>query len=383
MGNIRKRSKSTWTIQQDEPQGPDGKQRQRSKAIKGTKRDAQMELARIENEIHARTHIDAGLLTVEKYLLRWLKGISTAIGGKTYERYREIIIKCIIPRLGKVRLTQLTSLEINSFLADMLVNGRKDGEGGLSRQTSLHYYAVLHKASEDAAKAKILPFNPMAAVVRPKPEPKEKRIASEDEIAGLLSGLNGTRLFMPTIVAYLTGMRRGEICALRWCNVDLEDVHLLVVESLQQTKGGLSFRPPKTRTGRRQIALSPYTVKVLRKHKAQQSGGRLLLGEAYNDNDLVFPREDENSSPPDSLTTSFRAASKRIGLEGLTFHFLRHTHATELLSRYKVHPKVVTKRLGHSDVATTLRLYAHIVPTMQRAAANELDKGMRVAKWES
>jgi len=176
-------------------------------------------------------------------------------------------------------------------------------------------------------------------------------------------------------------MRRGELLALTWANADLDRAEITVCQSLQQTNEGVSLKAPKSGRGR-QIALPSLAVESPRAHKAKQAEKRLLLGPSYVNNDLVFPRCDGAFWPPGSFTSSFAAAMRKHGISRLNFHALRHSHATILL-RQGVNPKVVSERLGHAKVSTTLDIYSHVLPSMQEDAAQRLDQAFRAALMPS
>jgi integrase len=182
-------------------------------------------------------------------------------------------------------------------------------------------------------------------------------------------------LHMPVLLDYATGMRRGELLGLMWKHVDLDRASLSVVQTLRETRAGVGVGlRPKTKSGQRQIAISPTIVEALRQHKADQSKNKLALGPDYSDLDMVFPMEDGNFWKPSLFSNNFRSLRLRLGLDG-TFHDVRHTHATELL-RMGVHPKIVSERLGHASVQITLDRYSHVLPDMQRAVAMQLDDAL-------
>ena len=196
--------------------------------------------------------------------------------------------------------------------------------------------------------------------------------------ARLLQAVEGMRLYMPVLLAVMTGMRRGEILALRWQDTDLEKGLVAVRRSLEQTRDGLRFKQPKTGKGMRSVALPGIAIQVLRRHRTEQAQERLKLGPAYEDNDLICPRPDGSPWPPDSLSTAFASLIRRSDLPRIRFHDLRHSHATQLL-RHGIHPKVVSERLGHSKVGITLDTYSHVLPGMQEEAASKVDAALRTA----
>src|SRR5262249_52887629 len=160
-------------------------------------------------------------------------------------------------------------LHVQGFYSGALAKGRKDGKGGLSAQSVVHFHRLLHKAFAQAVKWQLLARNPVEAVEPPRVERQEKRALDEDETAALLNFLAGTRLYMPVTLAATTGLRRGEILGLRWSNVDLTTGTITVVESLEQTKESLRFKSPKTHRSRRSIALAAITIDALHSQRAK------------------------------------------------------------------------------------------------------------------
>jgi integrase len=174
-------------------------------------------------------------------------------------------------------------------------------------------------------------------------------------------------------------MRRGEFLVTRWTDLDLQEGKLSVRQALQQTKvGGISVKQPKTRKGRRVIALPKFVVEALKRHRAQQARLRLQAGAAYKDHDLVCARWDGTPRSPAGFSRAFRDLLNDLDLPKVRLHDLRHSHATQLL-RQNVHPKIVSERLGHSTVGITLDTYSHVIPGMQEEAAQRIDTALRAA----
>ena len=169
-------------------------------------------------------------------------------------------------------------------------------------------------------------------------------------------------------------MRRSELLALRWSDVDLNLCQLYVNRTLHHLKTGeIIYRQPKTDKGRRQIALSPSTALVLQEHKDNQEQLMQAQGLTLSDDSLVFSQTDGKPLLPDSITHAWIRLARRSGLNGIRLHDARHTHAS-LLLKQSVYPKIVQERLGHATISTTLDLYSHISPGLQEAAAIGFDK---------
>ena len=199
-----------------------------------------------------------------------------------------------------------------------------------------------------------------------------------EQAAGLLAAIKRKRVYWPVLIALATGMRRGEILALRWKNIDLERGVVRVVESLEQTKTALRFKAPKTEKVRA-VTLPGFVVEELRRLKRLQAEELLALGVRHSGETLACGRHDGEPMPPRSLTHEFAKVARGLkDVPRVRFHDLRHSHATQLLSA-GVHPKVAQERLGHSTITTTLDLYSHVTETMQGDAAAKLDTAFRSA----
>jgi integrase len=172
-------------------------------------------------------------------------------------------------------------------------------------------------------------------------------------------------------LALLTGMRRGELLALRWQDVNLDSGMLSVRRTLTYSKAGYAFGEPKTAKGKRRIELDSGCVDALRAHRTRQLERRLMYGSVWIDTDLVFENGTGSLLPPNVLGKRFQQAAKATGLPRIRLHDLRHTAASLMLEN-GAHPKIVQERLGHSDIAMTLNRYSHVMPGMQRDVTDRL-----------
>jgi len=377
-GCIRKRSVNSWTIVIFLGKDPiSGKKRYKSKSVRGTRKTADAVLTRLLHELNTGTYIEPSKATVADYLPQWLEFVEPKVSAKTFERYREIVERKLIPKIGSIKLAELQPLHIQNYYARELKQGRSDGQGGLSAQTVLHHHRVLREALGRAVKWGILPRNPADSVEPPKPQRKEMKTLTEKQTALMLVKAAGTRLYVPLLLAVTSGMRRGEFLALRWADIDCDSGIACVQRSLEQTNDGLRFKPPKSGKGR-PIVLLPLTLEVLTAHRLEQDWRKHVLGEAYQDEDLVCCQEDGSVWPPDNFSASYASFGRRAGLNGVRLHDMRHTHATQLLGQ-GVHPKIVSERLGHSTIGITLDIYSHVIPGMQAEAAEKMDAALRRA----
>jgi integrase len=242
-------------------------------------------------------------------------------------------------------------------------------------------HRVLKQALGQAVRWGELNRNPADAVDPPKVEWKPMQTYDLRQTAELIDTMRETSLFIPVLLAVLCGLRRGEICALRWRNVDLAAGQMGVVESLEQTRAGLRFKSPKSGKGRT-VALSATVIEELRAYRTRRAQELLKLGVRLTENDLVIGREDGSLVTPIYISLLWRRLIAKTRLARLRFHDLRHAHATHLLAN-GVHPKVASERLGHSKVGITLDLYSHVIPGMQEDAAAMVDRALAAARKNS
>jgi integrase len=347
-----------------------------------SRKAAEKELRRLLRTIDTGEHVDPTCLSVKQWLEQWLETVRTEVAPKTYERYGEIARNFLIPALGNFALTKLIPSHIQKAYNGWAIGGRLDGKsGGLAPQTRRHIHRILRTALARAVEQQIITRNPADVFKKrlPKVERRELVTLSADQSAQLLEAIAHSRIYWPVLLALSTGMRRGEILAVRWKNVDLDFGTLRVVESLEQTKTSVRFKTPKS--GRhRAITLPAYAVQELGRLKHEQAEALLALGVRQTGDTLLCCRADGEPHQPLSLTYEFARFMRRLkDLPRVRFHDLRHSHATQLLAS-GVHPKIASERLGHASVGITLDLYSHVTDTMQSEAAAKLDSAMQVAK---
>jgi integrase len=374
-GHIRERSPGHWAIVID-VRDADGARKRRWHSFTGTKREAQVECARLLTELKAGTAVDPSRLTVAAFFERWLEHMRGQVSPRSHERYAELCRKNLAPLLGHFTLTKLQPAHISQAYAKALASGRRDGTGGLSARTVTHMHRVLREALQQAVCWHLLARNPADAVKPPKIERQQMRVLDADDTVELIEAARGTPLFVPIMLGVRCGLRRGEVTALRWRNVDLERGQISVVASTEQTDQGVREKEPKSGKGRT-IVLSATEIEELRIHRVRQAQGLLALGVRLTDDHHVVAREDGQPLQPRSLTHAFVKFVRQRGLQ-IRLHDLRHSHATHMLAS-GVHPKIAQERLGHSSVGITLDLYSHVLPGMQAEAVARVDATLRDA----
>jgi len=375
-GHLRERSPGHWAIVIDVRDPQTGKRKRRWHSFEGTKREAQVECARLLTEIKNGTSVDPSRMTVAAFLERWIEHMEGQVSPRSHERYAELCRKNLAPLLGGLMLTKLQPAHISQAYAKALASGRRDGAGGLSARTVTHMHRVLREALQQALRWQLLARNPADAVKPPKVERKQMSVLDVEAAIELLEAARETPLFVPIMLGVRCGLRRGEVVALRWRNVDLERGQISVVASAEQTDQGVREKEPKNGKGRT-IVLSATEVEEMRGHRRRQAESLLALGVRLTDDHHVVAREDGQALQPRSLTHAFVKFVRRHGFQ-IRLHDLRHSHATHMLAS-GVHPKIAQERLGHSSVGITLDLYSHVLPGMQAEAVSKVDAALRDA----
>lgn len=380
-GHIRERSPGHWAIVLDigarDPRT--GKKKRKWHSFKGTKREAQKECARRIAEIDAGRYIEPSKMTVAEFFTKWLKHVQPHVTPKTHERYSELLRKNLEPHIGSLTLAKLRTANMDEAFSTALASGRRDGTGGLSPRTVHHIRRVAYKAFKQAVVWELMVKNPVAATTAPKVERKAMMAYDSSQLSAMLAAVQPTRMYIPAMLAAMCGLRRGEIAALRWKNVELGDNRrqLSIVESAEQTDEGVRYKEPKS--GRaRVVAISKTVVDELRAHRARQAEEQLRLGIRVDGDSFVVAQVDGSPLQPRSITHEWVRIIGKTTLPRIRFHGLRHTHATQLLAN-GVHPKVASERLGHSTIGITLDLYSHVMPGMQADAAEQVDGALRSA----
>jgi integrase len=371
-GYIRRRSAGSWQISVSAGFDPvTGRRRQVWRTVRGSKRDAERELTRLQREVDGGTFADSGRLTLAAYLARYLDHAANRVRASTLQRYRELMNRHVLPGIGGVPLGKLQPAHIQVVLDKMLANG-------LAPRTVVQAYRVLSAALRQAVQWQILAVNPAAAASPPRPDRPKLTIPDSQAVTRLLEEAKGEPAYIPLVLAASTGMRRGEVLGLRWSAVDLDAGLVRVVSTLQRIDGRLQQVEPKTDRSRRTVGLPDFALKVLRGHRKDQAARQLLAGPGWVNLDLVVDRGDGRPMDPGHLSHAFGRIARRAGLHGLRLHDLRHAYATALLAA-DVHPKIVSEALGHASVGFTMDVYSHVLPTMQKQAAKAIQAALSAA----
>ncbi len=336
------------------------------------------QLRRLQTDHALGRLTDANKFAVADFLTLWLEQtVRVQVAASTYDRYKLIVDRQLKPHLGTLRLDKLTTFHVSQLDAIL----EKKGESPRQRQMA---HVVFGTACRYAVRMKLLPVNPCTDAAKPRPPKKEMAVWDGEQMRRFLAAAESDRLYALYVVALDTGMRQGELLALVWPDVDFAEGTLTVQRSLSDVRGKLSVKSPKTAAGRRRIVLSRYAVDALHEHRKRMlaEGRDVKAGIVFCSSAGTYPRR-YNLTHNSFCKIVTRAnetaavAAEKLDmrpdvLPQIRFHDLRHTAATLLLTA-GVNVKVVSERLGHESVEITLKVYAHVLPTMQKGAADKLD----------
>ena len=368
-GHIRKRAKDSWTLVLNLGRDPGtGKRQQQWVSVKGTKKDAERKLAELIHQADNGGLVRPAKETLGSFLSRWLKEYAKAsLSPRSLERYEGVVRVKIIPSLGSIPLTQLKPEHLQKYYTAML-------NAGLSSGTIRYHHAVLHVALKTAVKWNLVSRNVADAVDPPRVRRVEMRTWDEESINRFLLAAKSTPYYALFYTAIFTGMRRSEILALRWQDVDFILGQVYVHRSIHRLKdGSYVFTEPKSAKGRRTIALPPSAILVLRNHYEKEQATQAMMRIALTDDALLFSNPDGKPLRPDTVSLAWRNLATRCGLPRIRLHDARHSHAS-LMLKQGVHPKIVQERLGHASIQITLDVYSHVSPGLQQMAAAQFDE---------
>jgi integrase len=306
-----------------------------------------------------------GTETVGTFLATWLEGARPTIRPGTWHRYEQITRLYVVPRIGRVRLVALGPHHVAKLYRDLLDNGMTPA--------TVHYvHRTLRRALGQAERWRLVTSNAAALVTPPRPEPVEMHTLTVEQVRRLLE-VAPERDRPLYLLAISTGMRLGELLALRWTDVDLDGRSLRVIATLRREPGkAAAISAPKTAHSRRRVELSASVVAALSAHKVATIEERWEAGQLWADHDLVFPNVIGRPRGHSNIVREFHPLLESASLPRVRFHDLRHTAATLMLGR-GVHAKLVSEMLGHASIGITLDIYSHALPSMHREAAEVME----------
>ena len=383
-GHVRRRGENSFELKYEGGIDPaTGKRITKYASFKGSKREAQAKLAELITAVAKGSHVDTSKVTVAEFVRSRIDQWEAAgdITARTAGRYRELNENQIVPHIGAMLLQKVRPLHVEQWHTDLRTKGRADGKGGLAPRTIGHAHRVLSSALNDAVENDLVLRNVMQSK-SPFKVPDDEEMVIVRDVPAFIAEIkaSGRTLYVPAMVSLFTGMRRSEVLALKWGRVDLDRNIVRVQEALEFTKAhGIRFKQPKSKAGRRDVTLPDILVDVLRDYRKAQLELRMKLGAGrLQDDDLLFA--DVNGAPlsPNAVSAAWSDYAKQIGMPEVTFHALRHTHASQLIDQ-GVDIVTISRRLGHATPDITLRVYAHPLPKgrQQSGGGNQRHPEMR------
>jgi integrase len=368
-GHVRRRGERSWELKFDA--GSDartGRRITRYASFRGTKRDAQVELAKLVAAAADGEQVHPSKMTLNEFFDRWEREWCAGnVSPKTAERYGELLRLHVRPTLGAMKVQKLRPVHLSGLYGSL----QRDAK--LAPRTIGHVHRAVHRALGHAAGWDVVAQNIAARVSPPRVGHQEVQILTPAQVKVILETARGRPIFPIATMALASGMRRGELLALRWQDIDLDRAKVTVARSLEQTKAGLRFKEPKTVHGRRTISLPATAVTELRAHWRARQTERLAFGAGKSPpEELVFA--DLNGEPrlPNAITKEWERTARAARMAFATLHSLRHTHASHLIAN-GLDILTISRRLGHGSPTITLSVYGHLFPQTDDRAAQIME----------
>ncbi|MFW6271315.1 MAG: tyrosine-type recombinase/integrase, partial [Bacillota bacterium] len=329
MGHLEKKGKKKYKIVIEAGKDPvTGKRKRIHKTVNTTKRKAKKIMAKMQTKIDQGNYIKPSDIKLEKYLKKWLKEYCEPnLAPKTYQDYKGIIKNHLIPSLGQLKLKEIKPVHIITYQNKKLKDGRLKGKGGLSKRTVQYHHSVISEALKHAViHYQLIQHNPCSSVPAPTPNKKEINPLSKEQIIKILENAEEDWLHDIIYVAVFTGMRRGELCGLRWKDINFNNMKIYVKQAAKEITGkGVIYDKPKTESSLRPIDVDQDVIKILKNRKDKKNKNKKKNkknNEQYIASNLVFTLENGAPVRPDFVTKKFKEIVEEIGMEDYRFHDL-------------------------------------------------------------
>ena len=307
--------------------------------------------------------------TLENYMNEFMSSYKRNISITTYEQYIKILIKHIYPILGKLKLSELQPIHLQKYVDLKILE--------LKPQTVKIHLNILSIALTYAYKLQIIDDKIVDRIMIPKNNKFKNEIYTEEDLKILFEKVKDKNIELPIHLAVGFGLRISEILGLRWQDIDFENKVIHVRQITARVNGEVILKEPKTESSIRDLSGPPEIFEMLKKERKKQLQER-LKGKRINE-ELIFFDKKGNPIGEDCISQRFRRFLIKKGLKQIRFHDLRHAHATLLIQK-NVNSKIISDRLGHSNITTTLNIYAHTLKEMDREAGEKIAESLYNAK---
>ena len=345
--------------------GPCGERKRFSKTV-STMKEAKETERKMLNQLASGGIERATPVTTAAWMTTWLDVHKPNIEATTRTGYEEKIRNYIIPAMGHIPINHIDGTFVQSWIRDM-------SDRGLAPRTIKNAHQCLNSAMKTAVQLRMLPCNPCQYTILPKIEEYNADVYTDPEIQAAINAAKGTDAFLLVFLGLSVGLRRGELCALKWQHIDLDNRKINILENRVTTKGKVITKQPKSKSSKRTITIGKSTCQILQQAKGEYEEQRKAYGPGFSKEDYVIHLKDGSPYHPDSLTQKWDRFMSKHGLKHIRLHDLRHSCATSMFAN-NVDPKTVQTRMGHSSSKITMDIYVHRTQAMDEHAAEVMDK---------
>ena len=387
-GSIEKRGKNSYRLTVSEGFDLNGKPMIHRKTVHGTKKDAEVELAKFVTEVQNGLVIDGKSLKFSEFTEIWKRDYgSKELAPSTYKRYCRMLETRLLPYFGHFYINKIKPTDIMKFY-DLLEKDtqlvRKKGNNGsktrkpLSGKTILEHHRLLRAMLHKAVYWQLIVANPAERVQPPKARKPKRKSYDDEQTKILLENLEllpseDTKYKVAIILTVFTGVRLGELMGLEWTDVDFKNGILSINRSSQYLSDmGVFTKVPKTESSIREIAIPEFIISLLEEYKLWYEEQKSIYGELWTNSDRLFVQADGKPMHPSTISKWFVKYVGQIGLPVINFHGLRHTNASLLVAQ-NIDIAVISARLGHAQISTTLDFYVHPLLSHNRKAGYALE----------
>ena len=387
-GSIEKRGKNSYRLIVSEGYDLHGKPMIHRKTVHGTKKDAQVELAKFVTEVQNGLVVDGKSLKFSEFTEIWKRDYgSKELAPSTYKRYCRMLETRLLPYFGHFYINKIRPTDIMKFY-DLLEKDtllvRKKGNNGsktkkpLSGKTILEHHRLLRAMLHRAVYWQLIVANPAERVQPPKARKPKRKSYDDEQTKILLENLEllpseDAKYKVAIILTVFTGVRLGELMGLEWQDVDFKNGILSINRSSQYLADmGVFTKVPKTESSIREIAIPEFIISLLEEYKLWYEEQKSIYGELWTNSDRLFVQADGKPMHPSTISKWFVRYVAQIGLPVINFHGLRHTNASLLVAQ-NIDIAIISARLGHAQISTTLNFYVHPLLSHNRKAGYALE----------